>query len=528
MMHGGPRRACAHSVVGPVALEALPAWVPGMAEQFNPKSLLNSFLQKHTKRPIAKGDIAYTVAKYGEQHQATVALICLGGIQFAGEVAANAKIAEQNAAVAALAHHGVHAAAMPVAPPAAKQMPQNPYGAWGMPQQMQHPMQQQQQKQPKQLMATPHANPKSELNQFCQKKLQKMITKDDITFAVQKYGNQFQATVTLACMGGLAFAGEVAAQSKQAEQNAAAAAVAHHAGEIATLKTAPPAPKGQKRKAADAGLPGAPPATNAGTNMMTLNSALSKILKRPLTKEDIKCQTLKIDEGCQTTISLPGMPTEWAQLAWAGEVGQNEKQTKEYAAAHVLAAIQSDETFAAIMLEKKAKKPPAAKAGAVPGANRGITPPKLSTTAPNKSVTPPTLRTKNGVTPPGAVRATGAKPELTFKSKLNVALGRVLKRPLKKEDSTYTSAKVDEGFQSTLSLPGMSGDWGRNGWAGEVASTDKVAQENAAKQALAALQADATYGPMVNEPAAKKAKVAKTDASSVGITRPKPAVIANA
>mmetsp|Transcript_21834 Transcript_21834/g.70714 ORF Transcript_21834/g.70714 Transcript_21834/m.70714 type:complete len:346 (+) Transcript_21834:153-1190(+) len=214
------------------------------------------------------------------------------------------------------------------------------------------------------------SNAKSELNNFIQKQLKKMIAKEDIVYSMQTFGDQHQATVTLNCMGGLEFAGEVAADAKQAQQNAAAAALAHHAGEVAASSATPAKNNNnKKRKASEAGLSFATPAAAAGnpaiTNKSILNAALGRILKKALTKGDIKCDTAKIGDGYQTTLSLPGMPGEWGSLAWAGELGQSQKQAEEHAATHAVAALQADPTYALMVTGGKqpgAKQPGAKKA----------------------------------------------------------------------------------------------------------------------------------------------------------------------
>mmetsp|Transcript_12244 Transcript_12244/g.34461 ORF Transcript_12244/g.34461 Transcript_12244/m.34461 type:complete len:343 (-) Transcript_12244:156-1184(-) len=220
------------------------------------------------------------------------------------------------------------------------------------------------------------ANAKSELNMFIQKQLKKPIGKEDISYSMQQFGDQHQATVTLNCMGGMQFAGEVAADAKQAQQNAAASALAHHGGAAAPSATPAKNNNNKKRKASEAGFVVAAPAAGnqATNNKSVLNAALGRILKKPLTKGDIKCDTAKIGDGYQTTLSLPGMPGEWGSLAWAGELGQSQKQAEEYAATHAVAALQADPTYALMVTGGKqpgAKQPGAKKAKTSGGAPSG-------------------------------------------------------------------------------------------------------------------------------------------------------------
>eukprot|EP00913_Durusdinium_trenchii_P001902 g1760.t1 len=66
------------------------------------KSELNQFLQKHTKRPLGKNDIEYTINRYGHQQQAIVKLHCMDGQEYAGHLCLDQKSAEKSAAEQAL------------------------------------------------------------------------------------------------------------------------------------------------------------------------------------------------------------------------------------------------------------------------------------------------------------------------------------------------------------------------------------------------------------------------------------------
>lgn len=78
------------------------------------KSLLNQFVQRYIKRPVAKGDIEYKANKIpGQGFQAIVKLNCLANVEngeeapeFAGEVSHDQKTAEKQAAYQALELYG--------------------------------------------------------------------------------------------------------------------------------------------------------------------------------------------------------------------------------------------------------------------------------------------------------------------------------------------------------------------------------------------------------------------------------------
>lgn len=192
-------------------------------------------------------------------------------------------------------------------------------------------------------------NAKTALNTFCQRYTNKTIGKPDIVYSNVKFGDQVQSTVTLACIGGAQFAGEVATTEKQAEQNAAKMALENYSAEIASLPEKSKT-KNNKRKAPTlieavdtaASPTGALPLNN---NRVRLNAALGRILKRHMTKEDIQKSTVQAGTGHQCTISLPCLPDQWATMAWAGEVAENAKLAEENAAKHALEALKADATY---------------------------------------------------------------------------------------------------------------------------------------------------------------------------------------
>lgn len=115
-------------------------------------------------------------------------------------------------------------------------------------------------------------------------------------------------------------------------------------------------------------------------------------------------------------------------------------------------------------------------------------------------------RKAEGSPAPSATTAPGTPAPVTSKSILNMALGRILKRPLRKEDIVCQNLNVGTGFQCTLQLPGMPGEWSHQAWAGEVQTTHKLAEESAAVFCVAALQTDRVFGPILAAPKAPPVK----------------------
>lgn len=214
----------------------------------DPKSALNQFCQSYCKKPVTKTCIVYTTAKYGEQYQTTVKLNCIDGQEFAGEVASNSKIAEKLAAQQALNHFQEAIATMPAAGKKRKAEPGlggitkvgkvgtelagGPGAMWGAPS-----------------VPSPGTNnPKMMLNTVCMKLAKRTLQKGDMVFEVAETPLGFQCTVQLPClpgeMGQSVWAGEVAQNKKQAEQNAAKIALENVSPESLALCEASVTPSG--------------------------------------------------------------------------------------------------------------------------------------------------------------------------------------------------------------------------------------------------------------------------------------------
>jgi len=200
-------------------------------------------------------------------------------------------------------------------------------------------------------------DPKTRLNQFCQRKCKSVITKNDVIYTNEQVATDtgapgFQSSVTLNCLEGISFAGAVCSDKKSAEKSAAAEALNHYADEIEILATAP---AGKKRKTAvdgsavegGAGAPKEPsPFSGKGCDSpkSQLNQMLSKILRKPLTKADVEYETENIEGvGFQSTIRLPCLPGEWASMSWAGEAFPK-KTDAEHSAASIACDALKDYT----------------------------------------------------------------------------------------------------------------------------------------------------------------------------------------
>jgi len=61
---------------------------------------------------------------------------------------------------------------------------------------------------------------------------------------------------------------------------------------------------------------------------------------------------------------------------------------------------------------------------------------------------------------------------------------------MQKGEVLYETHQTPIGFQSTVRLPCLPGEWSELAWAGEVASQQKQAEQNAAKEALEAVNSN--------------------------------------
>lgn len=202
-------------------------------------------------------------------------------------------------------------------------------------------------------------DPKTKLNQFCQRKCKSIITKNDVIYTTEHVSDLmgapgYQSSVTLNCLEGISFAGAVCSDKKSAEKSAASEALTHYADEIDLLACMPSTKKRKTAAAAgDDSLGGdslsKEPSAFAGTGCDSpksqLNQALSKLLRKPLSKTDVVYETEKIEGvGYQSTIKLPCLPGEWGDsMSWAGEAFAK-KTDAEHSAASIACAALKDYT----------------------------------------------------------------------------------------------------------------------------------------------------------------------------------------
>lgn len=179
----------------------------GMRDEDNCKSQLVQALQTHCKRAMTKADVLYESVKVGDLYQSTVTLQCVQLMAFVGEPASSEKAAEHAAAQQAMVGQSQWLETSGAPAPA----------------------------QQKRKVPDP-VNPKSELVMFLQGYTKKALQKADIVYTCVTGGTLMQATVTLNCLGGQAFAGEPCSNQKAAEASAAEQALRAYASHVPQVK----------------------------------------------------------------------------------------------------------------------------------------------------------------------------------------------------------------------------------------------------------------------------------------------------
>merc|ERR1719356_1367461 len=99
-----------------------------------------------------------------------------------------------------------------------------------------------------------------------------------------------------------------------------------------------------------------------------------------------------------------------------------------------------------------------------------------------------------------AVGQDGPNPGLTAKSDLQSTCSKILRRVMGKGEVQYETHQVVGGFQTTVKMPGMPGEWGQQIWAGEVSAKKQESEQSAATMALEAIRADPSLMAQHNAP----------------------------
>eukprot|EP00439_Symbiodinium_sp_Y106_P011051 s2674_g1.t1 len=201
-------------------------------------------------------------------------------------------------------------------------------------------------------------DPKTQLNHFCQRYCQRPVTKSDISYTTNKFGNQYQAIVKLDCIQGQEYAGHLCINQKDAEKSAAEQAVMAFSSQMAVLK--PPVQRDKKRKPrtpeeiAERKAKQEAEGNPAITPKTLLNALVMKIAKRYLQKGETVYETKTYNGGghqdsssmlvhfTKATVKLSALPGEWSERMWAGHVCTTKQKAEQSAAEIALESIKQD------------------------------------------------------------------------------------------------------------------------------------------------------------------------------------------
>lgn len=214
-------------------------------------------------------------------------------------------------------------------------------------------------------------DPKRALNELCQKACRRPISKQDVVYTGAPRGRgAWQVNLSVNCLGGQEFRGEICYDRRDAEKSAAeqalhfyakdpatrpillscsgagTAAVAVAAGGPAAASAAvPPLLRGQAL--APSAVPpldkGSLPEELAGQNYkLALNTVLGRLMKSSLQRDSAVYQVVAVRGGFQVALRLPCLPGEWGHQAWVGQVCPKRKDAEASAAGAALSAILMD------------------------------------------------------------------------------------------------------------------------------------------------------------------------------------------
>lgn len=234
------------------------------------------------------------------------------------------------------------------------------------------------------------------------------------------------------------------------------------------LMPTPPMSTAMLNTAAGVAAPAALPITADAKS--TLNQFCQRLTNRPLTKADIVYTTTKFGRQYQAIVKLNCLE---GQQEFAGELCHDARKAEHSAANQALVAYQGIIDNLPPTESKFAKK-------------RKLNAAEVSAAKKAKA--------EDGTEPEGD------NPAITPKFKLNSIVTKIIKRFPQKGETEYNCLKVPNGFQGTVKLDALPGEWKGRTWAGHVCATKQKAEQSAAEIALADIEADPTLKEVAAKP----------------------------
>jgi len=201
-----------------------------------------------------------------------------------------------------------------------------------------------------------------------------------------------------------------------------------------------------------------------------LNQFCQRYCKRPVTKQDIVYVVNRFGHQYQSIVKL----NCFSGQEYAGHLCMSSKEAEKSAAHQALLAYAS--TIQALGPKEEQKK------------GRKVQQP----------LTPEEQAAKEA-----RQAEAGENLAITPKTKLNSLCMKIAKRYLQKGETMYESLRVTGGYQATVKLGALPGEWADRCWAGEVCSTKQKAEQSAAEIALNQILADPELSEEANKPKGK-------------------------
>eukprot|EP00927_Polykrikos_kofoidii_P070754 TRINITY_DN67147_c0_g1_i1.p1 TRINITY_DN67147_c0_g1~~TRINITY_DN67147_c0_g1_i1.p1 ORF type:complete len:310 (-),score=46.27 TRINITY_DN67147_c0_g1_i1:334-1185(-) len=226
-----------------------------------------------------------------------------------------------------------------------------------------------------------------------------------------------------------------------------------------------------------------------------LNQNCQKLKRSPISKQDIiYTSNLVGPRMYQAVVRLNCMGCE----EFAGEVMDSPKEAEKAAAFQALEAHAV--TFASVAQDATKKR----KQNTMEAFGATFSMEDLESLYANQS--PDNIGQLMEAAGQALKRQNVGNPALTDKLKLNSLCMKIARRTLVKGDTIYEARPTVGGFQSTVTLACLPGEWGNATWAGEVRSTKAAAEQSAATIALSMICEDAELQSLANRPSGNSGK----------------------
>lgn len=193
-----------------------------------------------------------------------------------------------------------------------------------------------------------HACNKTQLNSYCQRLLQRSLSRTDILYTVVQCGPFQQAIVELAFLDCISFAGELSGTNEEAIQSAAGMALEYFQEISGPLSKTEKSKPNKEERMSCGEVGGESPAEERRDNMWnpsaTPKAALNMLCMRVATsrflgKGEVVYSVGRCCGGWQATVSSSVLPEPWRHMIWTGKVCTSKREAKQTSAQQALACL---------------------------------------------------------------------------------------------------------------------------------------------------------------------------------------------